>query len=202
MTNMPTEEPFVRSGIATVCISIPTYWLLVLISWREKLGLKKVFRNLFSRGREQDGALGNGFRLDKVRARKGLKPTQSSATNSTLQRRLTSLNNTPGARRSSAGHPDQELDNLTTRQNGTGSPSPVVRRATVQFADPFPNPIRQQSAIVAPDASDLDERRPERVQRAQSMEERTGRSSTPRRAPLFRRFSTSASKEKPVQSPV
>ena len=214
MTNMNPREDFVRFGIVTVCVAVPTYWLLVLISFRERLGLKKVFTDFLARRRGQKDDLMNGKRNHRSKDRKHLKlrPTQNSAVNASLERRLTSLSlslSSSQGERPSIGRIDQQLDDVANKQNGAVAPESVPRRPTIRFNEPFDHTARHHGSLVAepsPNTSDVDVaiqvRRPERVR---SMEDGIDRGQrVPKRSSLLRRFSSGSGseKEKGAMSPV
>lgn len=98
MTNMK-DEGFKRFGVVTVCISVPTYWLLILISWREKLGPLEILVNNKCRALlGKKATVGVVRRSYKSKDRKHLKATQKNAINASLQHRLTSMSFTQGRR--------------------------------------------------------------------------------------------------------
>ena len=206
MTNITADEGFRRFGIATVCISVPTYWLLILISWREKITpLKIAITNKCRTLLGKKAKVGVVRRSYKSKDRKHLKATQKNAINASLQRRLTSMSSTQGGR-GSIGQADQELDELGAK-NRSVSPAPIPRRATVQFEETLQRPSRHETAIIAepsPNTSDVDVAESmRRANRATSMPEGTDRNGTaPRRSSLLRRFSSSSGVEAPPVCPV
>ena len=206
---MKPHEGFVRFGIITICIAIPTYWFIILIQFHEPVNRwwDKIMHMLLYRvlGRMKPMA---ATKISRTRDRKRLGSIQKSATNTTLQRRLTSMSLTGsiGARQS-VGQIDQELSELSIGQNGSINPgSPRPRRpSTIRWSEPFsPDgprnaPVFAEPSPLTSDADVADQLRlPER---ALSMQDTARRVSTvPRRASLLRRFSSGSGGQPPTQS--
>ncbi len=207
MTNMNDHEGFRRFGVATVCISVPTYWLLVLISWREKLGpLKIPITNRYHTLLGKQGKVGAVRRSYKSKDRRHLKATQKNAIYASLQRRLTSMSSIQGGR-GSISRNDQEVDDLGNGKDPVTGSGPAPRRATVQFEETLQRPSRHGTAITtefSPTSSGVNVAGSvQRSDRAPNLQESTDRNGdVPRRSSLLQKFASGSSTTKPTLSPV
>jgi hypothetical protein len=159
MTNMDQYENFVHFGIATVCICVPTYWVIILISYYERLTpVKQWFTKKWHGLRRKDPAILHGPKRRNAQDKRVTRPggLQRTATNVDLQERIRSLSDTPLRPSFTPRNPN---DSREARQNGTVGSGPGPRRSTVQFSEPFHHPRHHDGAVGAeqsPNTSDVE----------------------------------------------
>ena len=206
MTNMPQQEGFVRFGGVIVAVAVPTFALILLISYHEKLvPVRKLLWAQYDKLLRRKTKAISGTKSHRTRDRKRLKPGQPNARHSSLQRRLTSLSENEAVRRPT-GLSDQEMTDLPKQANAVDG-SPVPRRPTIKWSEPFDHLSQKHASNVAepsPNTSDVEVKSPiKRPDRVKSTEEAPSkRDGGPRRQSLLRRFSSGSGSERPAQSPV